>query len=205
MNPMLYCAAPTARIPSLGHLTLRLRTRGASTAEVDRLHSLDAQAVGEIHDRYYAVVYRYARFRLNDDQLAEDLTSDVFVRLIEALQLGKGPRTTIQGWLLGTTANLVADHYRRAYRHPQAELTEQVPANGPQPDDLAARSELGRHLQQALTALTPDQQDVVALRFGAGLSLEEAASSLGKEPNAIKALQFRAMAALRRQLAGSLR
>jgi len=203
---MLYCAAQTTTY--LGHglesLKKGVQAAGVSPAEIDRIHSLDTRSVGELHDRFYPVVYRYVRFRLGNEQLAEDLASDVFIRLIEAVQRGKGPRTSIQGWLMATAANLVADYYRRSYRQPHGELAEELPANGPLPDELAARNELGVQLQQALLSLTPDQQHVIALRFGASLSLEETAASLGKEANAIKALQFRALAALRRTLGDSL-
>ncbi len=156
--------------------------------------------LGEIHDRYYALVLRYVRFRVSDQQAAEDLASEIFMRLIEAIRIGKGPRTTIQGWLLGTAANVVADHFRRSYQRPEHELPDHLPSDDLLPDDLVALNETGRRLQQAISSLTPDQQHVVTLRFGAGLTLEETAASMGKEPNAIKALQFRAMAALRRQV-----
>jgi len=105
---------------------------------------------------------------------------------------------------MATASNLAADHYRRSYRYPHSELPEELPASGPPPDDLAARSELGGQLQQALASLTPDQLHVISLRFGVGLSLEETAASLGKEANAIKALQFRALAALRRTMGEDL-
>jgi RNA polymerase sigma-70 factor (ECF subfamily) len=203
---MLYCAAQATTYPEHGQTILKQRAQAASAspAEIDRIRSLDTRSVGEIHDRYYPAVYRYARFRLGDDQHAEDLASEVFIRLIEAVQRGKGPRTSIQGWLMATASNLAADHYRRSYRYPHSELPEELPASGPLPDDLAARSELGGQLQQALASLTPDQQHVITLRFGAGLSLEETAASLGKEANAIKALQFRALAALRRTMGEDL-
>ena len=164
------------------------------------MRSLDAQALVEVHDRYYPAIYGYIRFRVGDEQAAEDLASEVFVRLIEAAAQGKGPTKSIQGWLMGTAANLVADHHRRRYRSPELDLSEVLPDPAPSVDSLAALREASQSLATALAALTPDQQNVIALRFGAGLSVEETSAEMGKEPNAIKALQFRAMASLRRHL-----
>ncbi len=53
---------------------------------LDGLQSLDSQAVGAVYDQYFSEVYRYVRYRINDDAAAEDIASDVFMRLLEAVQ-----------------------------------------------------------------------------------------------------------------------
>ena len=58
---------------------------------------LDPSALAQIHDCFYSLIYRYARYRTGDDQVAEDAASEVFVRLLDALQSGKAPRQSLRG------------------------------------------------------------------------------------------------------------
>ena len=89
-----------------------------SHREMDGLQRLDSQVIAAIYDRYFPDVYRYVFYRLGDNSLAEDITSDVFIRLLEAVKKKQGPQTNIRGWLISTASNIVADHLRRAYRRP---------------------------------------------------------------------------------------
>jgi RNA polymerase sigma-70 factor (ECF subfamily) len=167
---------------------------------LEGLRNLDAQVIGAIYDRYFPEVYRYILYRLGDQSLAEDLASDVFVRLLEAGQEKRGPQTNLKGWLISTASHAVADHLRQRYRRPTEELGESIPDLGLAPQTEFDLREQNRSVQQAYAQLTSDQQEVLALRFGQGYSLEETAAVLKKNVNAIKALQFRALAALQRQI-----
>ena len=167
-------------------------------SELEGLRKLDGPMVAAIHARYFSEVFRYARYRLGDERVSEDLTSEVFVRLLEAVAAGRGPRSSLRGWLLETTSNLVNAHFRRAYARPREELSDELPASGMDPMTQAEGSERAEAVRKALTRLTAEQQHVLALHFGDGYSLQETAEIMKKEPNAIKALQFRALAALRR-------
>ncbi|MEW6567363.1 MAG: sigma-70 family RNA polymerase sigma factor [Chloroflexota bacterium] len=166
--------------------------------ELKGLRALDPQAIASIHHRYFPELYRYARFRLGDNSSAEDVASEAFVRLLEAVADGRGPESSLRGWLIGTAANLINMHFRRAYRRPQEQLSDELISDGPDPAASAEGIEQRHVLRRALRRLTPEQQHVLALRFGGGYSLEETAALMHKRPNAIKALQFRALAALRR-------
>ncbi len=167
---------------------------------LDGLRSLDAQAIGFVYDRYCVDVYRYARFRLDDERLAEDVAGDVFVQLLEALQNGRGPQSNIKAWLLSTAAHMIADQLRRAYRRPTTSIPENLVDLGATPVDEFDHRERTRDFRRAYARLTDEQQHVLALRFGEGYSLEETAAVLKKKINAVKALQFRALAALQRNI-----
>jgi RNA polymerase sigma-70 factor (ECF subfamily) len=167
---------------------------------LDGLRSLDSQSVGVIYDQYFSEVYRYVRYRINDETLAEDIASDVFVRLLEAAQKKQGPQTNLRGWLIATASNAVNDHLRRQYRRPTEALSESMPDAGPSVNSEVDLREQNRTVQLAYAQLTPEQQHVLALRFGQGYSLEETATYLKKNINAVKALQFRALASLQRQI-----
>jgi len=167
---------------------------------LDGLRSMDPQVIGAIYDKYFPEVYRYVRYRLNDQHAAEDISSEVFLRLLETVQSRGGPQANLKGWLLSTAAHILTDHLRRHYRRPTEALPEDLLDRGPLASDEYDRREQRRDFQNAYARLTPEQQHVLALRFGEGYSLEETAAVLNKNINAVKALQFRALAALQRSI-----
>ena len=166
--------------------------------ELDGLRDLNPQVIAALYDRYFSDVYRYVRYRIGDEQTAEDIASDVFVRLLEAGQRGRGPQTNLKAWLLGTASHVVTDHMRRAYRRPTEEISDNMLDPLAVPVAELERRESERSVRDAMKQLTPDQQHVLALRFGEGYSIEETANAMNKNVNAVKALQFRALASLQR-------
>jgi RNA polymerase sigma-70 factor (ECF subfamily) len=170
---------------------------------LERARRLDTDALGRIHDRYYKDVYRYIRYRLDDQQVCEDLASEVFLRLLDALHRRRGPDHNLHGWLVGVASNLVNDHLRKGYRRkvePLEDAHEQLPAEMASPEQSTESRWQNREIRQALGQLTHEQQHVLALRFADDRSLEETASMIGKTVTAVKALQFRALGSLRRLL-----
>lgn len=188
-------------------LTMGIFSRqSAASADVDPLlHSarqLDGQALAEIHDRYYPIVLRYVGYRLGGLEVVEDITSDTFLHLLDALTKRGSQIRDLKAYLLGTAANLVNDHLRRRYRRGEQNLTEEheeISGEGSLEGDSDERTRQ-QALRQALKRLTPEQQHVLALRFSQDLSLEETARLMGKSVGAVKVLQFRAVASLRRLL-----
>ena len=166
-----------------------------------RARELDQTALAEIHTAYYGPLFRYIMFRVSDQHLAEDLTSEVFMRLLTALQDGKAPETTLKGWLYGVAANVVSDHHRRRYRRPQTELPETLISNEGDPTELLDRTLQHTQLRAAMKDLTQEQQDVLALRFGYEMPIREVAETMGKTEGAIKQLQARAVAKKKKKLA----
>lgn len=175
-------------------------TSTTGQASVPRLNSLDSKTIGAIYDQYFSEVYRFVLYRVGDQTLAEDIASDVFIRLLEAVQVGRGPDTNLKGWLIGTASHVVTDHFRKKYRRPEEEIPESMPDLSSNLTAEVDQREQNRLVRGAYKKLTPEQQDVLSLRFGQGYSLEETAARMDKNVNAIKALQFRALAALQREI-----
>ena len=167
---------------------------------LDGLQRLDAQAIGAIYDQYFSEVYRYVRYRINDDIVAEDIASDVFVRLLESARKRQGPQSSLKGWLIATASHAVNDHLRKQYRRPVEALSDSLPDHSSSVHSQVDSREQNRMVQNAYAQLTDEQQHVLALRFGQGYSIEETAAHLRKNINAVKALQFRALASLQRQI-----
>jgi RNA polymerase sigma-70 factor (ECF subfamily) len=167
---------------------------------LERAKQYDKEALGELYDRYAPRIYAYIYRRVSDAHLAEDLTGDVFVRVIQAIQAERFWHTSFQAWLYRIAHNRVVDHYRRQPAATEVELDEQfLAANGDLASAVAERLSRPR-LQAAISRLTPDQQQVLALRFGEGMTAREAAEVLDKSTGAVEALQHRALAVLRRIL-----
>jgi RNA polymerase sigma-70 factor (ECF subfamily) len=172
-------------------------------SELEGLRALDAQTITEVHNRYYPAVYRFLRYRIGTEEVAEDITSEVFVRLLEALHSGRGPESNLRGWLMGTAAHMASDYFRTKYARPTTILSEEIGTNDDDdPLSLTEDKEWQHLVRVNMQNLTEEQQQVLALRFGSGFSLEETAEAMGKKANAIKALQFRALEAMRRGLGG---
>ncbi len=164
------------------------------------VRKLDSDALTQVHDTYYPTIFRYIAFRVGNRQVAEDLTSEVFVRLMNAVRDQNAPQNTLRGWLYRVASFVVADYHRNQYRVEQTELRETMKANSASPADMVSSWQTFDELYQAVKELTPEQQDVIALRFGYDMAIREVAQAMGKSEGAVKQLQARAVAALSRKL-----
>jgi RNA polymerase sigma-70 factor (ECF subfamily) len=169
-------------------------------ALLERAHAYDEDALGELYDEYAPLIYAYLYRRVQDAQLAEDLTSEVFVRMLQAIQARQSWHTSFRGWLYRVAHNLVVDHYRRQPPVPMLALDERLVADQDDPESAVAERLSHRHLRSAISRLTPDQQQVLALRFGEQLTARDVGEVMGKSVSAVEALQHRGLAALRRSL-----
>ncbi len=162
-----------------------------------RALDLDSDALATIHDLYYPEIYRFAYLRTEDEALADDIASEVFLRLLNALHAGKPPHTTLRGWLFGVASHLVIDSFHARRSQPLNEL---------HPDGHSTQAEAEERIMQdgvraAIQQLTSEQREVLAMRFGGGFSVEDTARMLERSVTAVKALQFRAVDTLRRVMA----
>ncbi|MFN2237288.1 MAG: sigma-70 family RNA polymerase sigma factor [Anaerolineales bacterium] len=182
----------------------RINFMEAEKALLTGLRGLDPQAITEIHNKYFPLVYRYAYYRIGDETVCEDLSSETFIRLLEAVHAGRSPKSSLRGWLMGTISNLVNDYYRKIYNKPNQPLHDDLVSHNSDPVSLSEEHTRQEILRLGLKELTSEQQHVLALRFGSGCSLAETADVMKKKPNAIKQLQFRAIAALRKYIEGEI-
>jgi RNA polymerase sigma-70 factor (ECF subfamily) len=170
-----------------------------------RAKSLNQDALAQVHEQYYDAIYRYMTYRVNDLQTAEDLTSEVFIRFLHAIQQKNAPQNTIRGWLFGAASLILKEHYRRKKRTQLTELDESLPSEWQEPTENIEMQDNKKALHQAMANLTEDQQQVLALRFGFEMPVRDVAKSMNKSEGSIKMLQVRAIAALTRIMSGSER
>lgn len=163
----------------------------------------DSDAFGTLYDRYVDLVYRYIYFRVGSHPLAEDLTSETFLRALRRITDFTWQGRDFGAWLVTIARNLVTDHYKSGRYRLEISTGEvlDVPLDGAHiPENAVVNAIINDRVLRAVRDLNPEQQECVVLRFLHGLSLAETALIMGKKSGAIKALQFRAVRALARAL-----
>jgi len=153
--------------------------------------------VSAIYDRYQESIFRYLYYRIGDQQTAEDLTSEVFLRMIEKLSGYQDQKVSFQAWLFQIARNLSIDHYRKMNVRNDVQLEEDYPGKGEEPLELIDRELTSEKLCRALGKLPENQRDVVVMRFVVGMPIGEVAEALHKTEDSIKGLQRRALLALK--------
>jgi len=164
---------------------------------VERTKSLDRYALAELCEYFYPRIYRYVFYRVNSAEDAEDITGEVFLRMIKSLQKQRG---SFQAWLFRIASNLVIDYYRRRARQPELVTVEEEHVSSTRNSIDSQDILLQDRLKQSLPKLSTEQQQVIALKFIEGYNNNEIADILGKSVGAVKGLQFRALAALKKIL-----
>lgn len=167
---------------------------------VKRAKNQDPDAFSEIYDRHYSAIYRYIFYRVSSEAVAEDLASEVFVRLVDHIDSFTYEGRPLLAWLYTIARNLVNDHHRRSGRAEMVPLDETLKAGAPDPEGMAALALNRERLIAALDELTAGQRQVILLKFFEGLDNRTVAQVLDKSYGAVKALQHRGLVALRRAL-----
>ena len=153
---------------------------------------------------YREPVYRYVRFRVATRDIAEDITSEVFMKALRSLSQYDRKRSAPQTWLLRIARNAVTDHLRAMRRHGSLHVSlDHVPdlvSGAMLQEERLIREERLQRVLTGLGALREADQEILSLRYGAGLENKEIAGSLGIRPNAVAVRIHRALERLKAQV-----
>jgi RNA polymerase sigma-70 factor, ECF subfamily len=166
---------------------------------IERAQKGDKAAVSTLYETYAQPVFQYISYRVESDVIAEDLTADVFLRMVRALPAYKDIGAPFGAWLYRIAANRITDFYRQN----QASNTEAISDDHRSDIDLYDQlvdEEERSHLRTALQSLSEEYQTVLILRFMQDLSHAEVAATLGKSVEAVRVVQYRALKVLAAQL-----
>jgi RNA polymerase sigma-70 factor (ECF subfamily) len=166
---------------------------------LQRVQQFDTEALAQVYDHYYDRIYRYVYGYLGQADAAEDLTANVFFRLLNAVQGDKSPRKNLSAWLYRVAHNLVVDKFRRMPPE-ELELAEWLESDQPGPAQTVEQTIQLERVRVALRYLTEAQQQVILLKFMMGMDSREIATVLGRSSGAVDALQHRALRSLRKTL-----
>src|SRR3954452_3000385 len=162
-------------------------------ALVDLARGGDAEAFGQLYDHYHGSVYRFVFYRTRSQTLAEDLTSETFLRALRNMSGFRWQGKDFGAWLMTIARNLCTDHFK-ASRTRLELTTEDMGAHddateGPENAVLAGLA--NDVLLAGLKQLSDEQRDCLIMRFLQGLSIAETAAVLGRSEGAVKQLQLR--------------
>jgi RNA polymerase sigma-70 factor, ECF subfamily len=163
---------------------------------VERARAGDSEAVGWLYDRYFERIFKYVYLKVGNPTEAEDITEQVFLKMIEAIGNFTWQGSSFASWLYRIAHNQVVDTVRQRSRRPQVPLEpvgELLPSDADDPHRLAEWSVFWDHVREAMTHLTELQAQVIMLKFGADLSNAQVAEIMGRTEGAIKALQYSAL------------
>jgi RNA polymerase sigma-70 factor (ECF subfamily) len=178
--------------------------------ERDRINGLvtlaqqgDAEAFGMVYDRYVDQIYRYLYYRVGSHALAEDLTSETFLRALRRIDSFTYTGKDIGAWFTTIARNLVTDHVKSSRFKLEVSTADMLDADRAG-DDGVETQVLERlrdtALLDAVRRLKAEQQECIVLRFLQGLSVAETSDVMGRSEGAVKQLQLRAVRALAKLL-----
>jgi RNA polymerase sigma-70 factor, ECF subfamily len=176
-------------------------------ALVQQAQDGDGEAFGMLYDVYSDTVFRYIYYRVSNRSLAEDLTSETFLRALRRISTFTWQGRDFGAWLVTIARNLVADHFKSSRYRLEVSTGEMLDSDEhePSPEESVLASLSNKALLDAVRQLNSQQQECVTLRFLQGLSVAETAKIMGKNDGAIKTLQYRAIRTLARLLPTDLR
>ncbi|HLU11971.1 MAG TPA: sigma-70 family RNA polymerase sigma factor [Oceanobacillus sp.] len=160
----------------------------------------DEQAVALLYEAHVESIYGYIGYRVNSDEVAEDLTSEVFLRMVRGLQSYQYQGFPFRAWLYRIASNLVMDYYRQQGKHPTSSVTDDFMSNDPELFDQIAQEDERFRLRLAIRALPEEYQNLLIWRFVEDLPHTEIARITNKSAEALRAMQYRALKALAQQL-----
>ncbi|NYJ04896.1 sigma-70 family RNA polymerase sigma factor [Petropleomorpha daqingensis] len=155
----------------------------------------DAEAFGRLYDHYVTMIFRYVYHRVGDRAMAEDVTSETFVRALRRIDSLSFQGRDVGAWLVTIARNIIRDHVKSSRYRLEVTTADMRDADRATdgPEDAVVQHLTNEQLLICVQQLNAEQQECIVLRFLHGLSVAETAAIMGKKDGAIKALQHRAV------------
>jgi RNA polymerase sigma-70 factor (ECF subfamily) len=167
---------------------------------VERARGGDEAAFADIYRTYAVPIYRFFAYRVQGRELAEDLSQQVFLKMIEQLPNYRSKGAPFAAWVFRIARNIWIDQHRTSHPAAPLESLSESSQDGPGPEESALRKLDWERVRSALYRLPDEQREVVVCRFFAELSPAETAALMGRSEGSVRVIQHRALAALRRML-----
>src|ERR671936_276423 len=187
----------------------RTAPRGASRADgdvrrlVEQAQQGDEEALEQLYLLHFDRVYSYLHMSVGNRHDAEDLTTQTFLKMLEAIGRFRWRSVPFSAWLFRIAHNVAMDHFRATRRWQPEEVVPEPPGSEEASAEEEAMQSIGRtSMLELIEDLSPDQKQVLTLKFVFDFSNAEAAAVLGKTEGAIKSLQHRALTTLHKQISG---
>ncbi len=168
---------------------------------VDAARAGSEAALSELYTLYFPRVYRYILARTGSTYDAEDLTEEVFMRVLEAIERFQWRDVPFSAWLFRIAHNAVISQRRKdSARGRTAPLLDVLAIDSRGPDELVENRLALNEIMRAAEELPEAQRQVISLRFSAALSVAETAQAMGKGEGNVKVIQHKAITKLREMM-----
>ena len=148
----------------------------------------------KLYEDYRDKVYGFILGKLNNEHEAEDLCSDVFVKVFENLAEFDETKASLSTWIFTIMRNTLTDHYRR--RRVNEELTDEFASDDSVEEEVCKQESLDS-LAAALEQLDTKARDLIILHYYSGMTLHEAAEQLGFSYSYAKMLHLQTLEKLK--------
>jgi RNA polymerase sigma-70 factor (ECF subfamily) len=156
------------------------------------------EAFAELYEQHFPRVFRYISYRVNDIQLAEDLTSETFVKALKGFSSYRSDRASFSTWIMSIARHTVIDHHRVSAKREVLPLEKAAEASSEEvTEEEAVRKEELRRLHECLAGLGQQEQEIISLKFGAELTNREIAVMLNISESNVGTILYRAVRKLR--------
>jgi RNA polymerase sigma-70 factor, ECF subfamily len=164
----------------------------------------DREALEALYLLHFDRIYSYLHLSVGNRHDAEDLTTQTFLKMLEAIGRFRWQSAPFSAWLFRIAHNLAMDHFRASKRwQPEEEVPEPDGAHESSAEEAALQSIGRKSMLRLIEDLSNEQQQVLTLKFVFNFSNGEAATILGKSEGAVKSLQHRALASLQKRISSS--
>jgi RNA polymerase sigma-70 factor, ECF subfamily len=164
----------------------------------------DREALEALYLLHFDRIYSYLHLSVGNRHDAEDLTTQTFLKMLEAIGGFRWKSAPFSAWLFRIAHNLAMDHFRATKRwQPEEEVPEPEGSEESSAEEAALESIGRRSMLELIEKLSHEQKQVLTLKFVFNFSNGEAATILGKTEGAVKSLQHRALASLQKQISSS--
>ena len=173
-------------------------------ALVERAQAGDREALEELYLIHFDRIYSYLHLSVGNRHDAEDLTTQTFLKMLEAIGRFRWQSVPFSAWLFRIAHNLAIDHFRARRRvQPEDEVPEP-----PGQEESSAEQQAMESIGQAgmltlIERLSMEQRQVLTLKFLFGFANADVAGILDKTEGAVKSLQHRALASLQKHVSAA--
>lgn len=156
----------------------------------------------QIFRTYYKRVYNYIYYRVNSHYLAEDLTSQLFEKVMIKLSTYSKEKAPFEVWVFAIARNVVNDYFRSLKSHKlfSLETIMDLISKDKTPENIIVTAEDNAVLYKALNVLDRRERNIVALKFGANLKNKEIAQVLDITESNVGVILYRTMKKLKKEI-----
>jgi RNA polymerase sigma factor (sigma-70 family) len=154
----------------------------------------------ELYEEFLPRVFRYIRYRVNSNEVTEDLTSAVFEKALTNFEKYSAEKASFSTWIFSIARNAVIDHYRTQARRPALSLEKseiEVSSNEPLPGDTLEKMEEREKLRAFISRLSVEEQEIIALKFGSDMNNRQISRIVGLSESNVGTRLYRAVKKLR--------